>query len=263
MFWTVSWDCVWGFVRLRPAVECHQLARFPNCSLSMDKPASHDQWHAHFSFNLLGCHAATICNGSQGEPVSRPEDSRLPDEKDPFWVGAPLRSVNVSAFESRRRWFTEPSALWMVEVDYYPKNMDDVSGPGFLLIISVLLHVLIGTYWDHFGCFLLLRSAASHSSSSSIERCLWPWLPLLAVNCAWMPLLPLLIPRSWGRNFSIPGKSLRSCQSLQLRLIGRLRPRVCSEVFAVIADLVLGICKFGLKLGEWHSECSERWTSLQ
>ena len=41
MFWTVSWDCVWGFVRLRPAVECHQLARFPNCSLSMDKPASH------------------------------------------------------------------------------------------------------------------------------------------------------------------------------------------------------------------------------
>ena len=159
MFWTVSWDCVWGFVRLRPAVECHQLARFPNCSLSMDKPASHvfairnnyqssDQWHAHFSFNLLGCHAATICNGSQGEPVSRPEDSRLPDEKDPFWVGAPLRSVNVSAFESRRRWFTEPSALWMVEVDYYPKNMDDVSGPGFLLIISVLLHMLIGIILD-------------------------------------------------------------------------------------------------------------------
>ena len=101
-----------------------------------------------FIYNLLGCYAATICNGSQGEPVSRPEDSRLPDEKDPFWVGAPLRSVNVSAFESLRRWFTEPSALWMVEVDYYPKNMDDVSGPGFLLIISVLLHVLIGIILD-------------------------------------------------------------------------------------------------------------------
>jgi hypothetical protein len=36
----------------------------------------------------------------------------------------------------------------MVEVDYYPKNMDDVSGPGFLLIISVLLHVLIGIILD-------------------------------------------------------------------------------------------------------------------
>lgn len=51
---------------------------------NINHPTSGTHIFSHFSFNLLGCHAATICNGSQGEPLSRPEDSRLPDEKDPF-----------------------------------------------------------------------------------------------------------------------------------------------------------------------------------